>query len=487
MPALRYSMFAACACCFVTLAAADARGAGSDSGVADSGSLAADSGARALGPIVTESGVGALPAANGGVESSLAESASVAEADAEAGEVGPASKTATKVDALRALARARLEGEQLVAVDDQGRRIELSIVPSLQRRIAKLFAEYQVPYGALVAIEPASGRVLAYVSHSSANPGGGDLARDVSPPAASVFKLVTAAALLDRGVSADTRVCYGGGSSRLDNIDLQDDRRRDRSCASLAHALGHSINSVFAKLADRQLDPALLRRYASAFGFGRRPAFDADAPPSPAEMPGQRLEFARAAAGFWHVHMSPLQGALIASMIANRGQMPHAGLVDRVLGADGRALPLPRRPPPKVALPAATARELGRMMLRTVRDGTAHGAFYDARGRPLLPGIDVAGKTGSLSANDPYRAYSWWVGFAPADKPRIALAALVVNSPLWRIKSSFVARSALEEYLLPKAKPQPKAAKRPQQSAAAFDSCRGSCRSRSQNSIHPRR
>jgi cell division protein FtsI/penicillin-binding protein 2 len=59
----------------------------------------------------------------------------------------------------------------------------------------------------------------------------------------------------------------------------------------------------------------------------------------------------------------------------------------------------------------------------------------------------VAGKTGSLSSNNPFKAYSWWVGYAPADKPRIALAVLVVNGALWRIKSSFVARELLREYL----------------------------------------
>lgn len=89
------------------------------------------------------------------------------------------------------------------------------------------------------------------------------------------------------------------------------------------------------------------------------------------------------------------------------------------------------------------------MMTRTVTEGTSHDAFY-TRGRPYLPGIEVAGKTGSLSATNPYRAYSWWVGFAPVDKPAVAIAALVVNSDKWRIKSSFVARDALESWLLPK-------------------------------------
>jgi peptidoglycan glycosyltransferase len=85
-----------------------------------------------------------------------------------------------------------------------------------------------------------------------------------------------------------------------------------------------------------------------------------------------------------------------------------------------------------------------------VTDGTSRSAFLDERGRTLLPGMAVAGKTGSLSGNNPFKAYSWWVGYAPADKPKIALAVLVVNGALWRIKSSFVAREILREYLGPR-------------------------------------
>ena len=62
--------------------------------------------------------------------------------------------------------------------------------------------------------------------------------------------------------------------------------------------------------------------------------------------------------------------------------------------------------------------------------------------------VSVAGKTGSLTQQNPYRAYSWWVGFAPVEKPRIAIAVLVVNSPKWRIKASYAARETLRHYLI---------------------------------------
>ena len=88
------------------------------------------------------------------------------------------------------------------------------------------------------------------------------------------------------------------------------------------------------------------------------------------------------------------------------------------------------------------------MMTRTVTHGTAKKAFWDPKGRPFLPGIAVAGKTGTLSRSNPYRRYNWWVGYAPVDDPKIAVASLVVNELKWRIKASYVAREALREYLV---------------------------------------
>ena len=104
--------------------------------------------------------------------------------------------------------------------------------------------------------------------------------------------------------------------------------------------------------------------------------------------------------------------------------------------------------PFRQVLPRHTAQLAGEMMTRTVTKGTAKKAFQDSKGRPFLPGIRVAGKTGTLSRYNPHRTYNWWVGYAPVDDPKIAVAALVVNEPKWRIKASYVAREALREYLV---------------------------------------
>lgn len=341
----------------------------------------------------------------------------------------------------------RLSDGHVVSDLPNGRTAWLTLDPELQAHAQSILERYEVPFGALVAIEPSTGRVLAYASHSSADARAGDIARDPSAPSASVFKIITAAALVDAGLGPDTRTCYSGGFHRVTAADLNSDGRQ---CATLSEALGGSINTVFAKLADRHLDGARLERYASAFGYGHALPFDAPTRPSPAQVPSDRLEFARTAAGFWHTNLSPLHAAMIAATIANGGVMQRASMIDRVLDRQGNVVSQHEPRAYRSVIERRTAELVSQMMVRTVTHGTARSAFHDERGTPFLPGIKVAGKTGSLDQNDPYRAYSWWVGHAPADHPTIAVAALVVNTPLWRIKGSFLAREALRNYLVEK-------------------------------------
>ena len=344
--------------------------------------------------------------------------------------------------------RHRVEDGVTVADLSDGSTALLSIDPGMQSHLSGMFDRYEVPYGAVVALDPRSGRILAYVSHSSADPDAGDLVLDPSPPTASVFKVITGTALVESGVNPADPVCYHGGASRVRESNLEDDPTRDRRCASLSEAMGGSINSVFAKLAVRHLDPPTLERWASAFAFGEPIPFDVPTRLSASEVPTDRLEFARTAAGFWHMHMSPLHGALIAATIANEGRMPRPTLVDQVIDPRGGTTYEASPEVFREVVSAETAAAVSAMMRETVVHGTARRYFYDRRGNAFLPGIAAAGKTGTLAGSDPYRGYTWFVGFAPLDDPRIAVAALVVNDPQWRIKGAFAAREAMRYWLV---------------------------------------
>jgi cell division protein FtsI/penicillin-binding protein 2 len=317
-------------------------------------------------------------------------------------------------------------------------RATLTIDARLQERLERSLEGYRVPWGATVLLEPRTGRVLALAEHSRAEPNRKGIALTAMAPAASVFKIVTAAALLEKG-AADGEVCWHGGKHRLDPKLLRDDPRRDRRCSSLTSAFGHSTNVVFAKLADRDLDPATLRSVAERFQFNVPIEFPRPVDVSTARVPDDPFAAANTAAGFGAVRLSPLHGALLAAIVANGGVYVPPALVEDAVGA-----PLPAPGAPARVVEAQVAARLAEMMRETVSAGTARKAFRRV-GSPLR-GVTVAGKTGSLSDVRPFRDYSWFVGYAPADRPEVAVATLVVNDRLWHARAPQVAREALEAF-----------------------------------------
>jgi cell division protein FtsI/penicillin-binding protein 2 len=324
---------------------------------------------------------------------------------------------------------------RFVAPYGKGRAI-LTIDPRLQAQLARVLASYAVPWGATILLEPGTGRVIAMAEHAESDPrlrGGVLRAR---PLAASIFKIVTAAALLERGVDPQESICFHGGQHRLDERLLADDPRRDGSCLTLAKAFSHSANVVFAKLADRTLAPGELRAEADRFLFNGAIPFEGPIEPSPADVPEDRFGMANTAAGFGAVRMSPLHAALLAAVVANRGLLAPPRLVEAV---EGELAPQPREPIRIVD--EEIAARLADMMRATVTDGTGRRVF--ARPPPAMRGVAVAGKTGSLFDRNPMRDWSWFVGYAPADHPQVVVATVVMNGPIWRVRAPWVAREAL--------------------------------------------
>jgi cell division protein FtsI/penicillin-binding protein 2 len=329
-----------------------------------------------------------------------------------------------------------------------GSKAVLTLDPALQTRAEKLLAEAQAPYGAIVVMAP-DGRLLALAGRSSAEPKLGALELTLAPwaPSASIFKLVTAAALVDAGLEPEAKVCVHGGLRSVEPDNLIDDAARDTLCEDLLFGVAKSQNAIIAKLAARHLDKATLERAARTLGYGHAPRFALAAKPSTVTLPADTLELARAAAGFWHSELSPLGAALLTTTIATGGLRVTPRIVAAVIEDGGQERPLPAVAPEHVLDPD-TAEAVGEMMVATTEMGTAYKAFHDERGRPYLGKTRVAGKTGSLSRSEPtYLNYSWFVGYAPADAPRVIVVVLLGNSATWRFKSHTVARLLLETAL----------------------------------------
>jgi len=391
----------------------------------------------------------------------LARAASEAEAEADGGvapqparveEVPAAAANAVvqHVDHPQGLAlwkTAKLKDGFFVSKTSEGKEARLTIDPHLQAQMVKLLKSYKPVGAAVVALDPKTGKVLALAEY-----GEGQATKPLYP-AASVFKIITGAALIESGVSPDDETCFHGGMHGIVGKLLQDAPRLDRRCLSLSMALAKSANVVFAKMAVKHLDGDALRKEAERFLFNR-PIFDQPMEQSSANIPDSGLDFAKSAAGFGQVKLSPLHAALIAAAVGNGGVAEEPSLLEDV---DGQGAP----PTGSMRLMnPETAAALRDMMKLTVSQGTATSSFRE-RHRNILGDIEVAGKTGSLSTHTrgPFKDYSWFVGFAPADDPRIAVAAVVVNGLKWRVHAPFIAREALKAYLVGGPLGQPPAAR----------------------------
>ncbi|MDC0671192.1 penicillin-binding transpeptidase domain-containing protein [Nannocystis radixulma] len=342
------------------------------------------------------------------------------------------------------LARTRLVQEL-----SDGHRILYTLDPVLQDAALQIFRNREVPYAAAVVLDVRDNAVLALAGHSSMDP-------EVDPleivttawaPAASTFKLVTAASLLaNKHVNNKTRVCFSGGLHGITDDLLLDDPRRDERCDDLGGAVAHSHNVVIAKLALKHLSADALQATVRSFKFDSDIPFEFPVERSPALIPADAKERAKVAAGFWHVDMSPLHGALLASVFARDGvyQAPH--VISQVLGPDGTDR-TPGLPKTERVLSKDVAEAVGAMMVRTTTEGTARASFVDRQGNSYIADLQVAGKTGSLTGKRaPGLNYNWFVGYAPADRPEIAFAVLLANEPKWQIKAHYAARRLVQIY-----------------------------------------
>ncbi|MDW7709439.1 MAG: penicillin-binding transpeptidase domain-containing protein [Deferrisomatales bacterium] len=328
----------------------------------------------------------------------------------------------------------------------EGHRVRYTLDPELQEQALSVFRRYRVPYGALVAMEPATGKLLALAEYSHQEPDLRDFCRRATYPAASLIKMVTAVAVLEAEVAEpETEIRFEGNPYRLFPRKIEPgNRARENNASTVAEAFGTSNNVIFAKLGV-ELGPEFLEDALERFGFNRSIPFEFPLQESRATVPRDRYPLGRTAAGFGAVYLSPVHAALMAAAVGNGGVMMRPYLVGAVEDGNGRLLyqaapaPLLRTTSPEVA------RRVREMMVKTVTRGTSSRVFH-RYARRLSRDVGVAGKTGSLTGNDPPGRYEWFVGFAPLEDPKIAVASLIVNHDLWHIKGTYVAQAVMKEF-----------------------------------------
>lgn len=305
--------------------------------------------------------------------------------------------------------------------------------------------------GAVVALEPSTGRIRVMASAPSYDPNrvsddayfeslnDDEEARPLvnrttqtAYPPGSTFKVVTAAAALDSGELAPDAIVDGSSPAEISGVPLANAGGVSYGPIDFTTALTNSVNTAFARVGE-QLGAGTLLEYMDRFGFGEDPHLDY--PDDQMAASGVRDADGLVESGFdvgrvaigqggaeGQIQATPLQMALVAATVGNRGRLMRPRLVERVVAKDGR---VEERVEPALqaqAMKPESAGQLAAMMGNVVNEGTGTAA--------ALSGVDVAGKTGTAEIAGGDLNQVWFIGFAPVESPRYAIAVTLEDQPI---------------------------------------------------------
>jgi peptidoglycan glycosyltransferase len=312
-----------------------------------------------------------------------------------------------------------------------GLDVRLTIDPKVQRAAAQALGSRK---GAVVALNPKTGEVLAMVSVPTYDPGalatkGEALLADPSSPLlnratqgsyppGSTFKTVTAASALEHRTIRPETIVTCPGEIVIDGFPI--------SCRNTARGVGtypfrdaytFSVNAIFAQVGVKLGWDNLLET-AARFGFGKPLDFTIETAPTQVLAPGaqkNKVLLATTAFGQGELLATPLQMAVVASVVANGGMLarPHLGLeVDR----SGKRVKALERVSTERVLSPDVARTMREFMVSVIDNAQANGV--------AITGVKVGGKTGTAESGRG-TSHAWFIGFAPADDPQVAVAVVV--------------------------------------------------------------
>lgn len=327
----------------------------------------------------------------------------------------------------------------LAGISEPGNSVQLTIDSRIQRAAEQALAGR---VGAIVALDPRSGAVLAWASAPTfdntniqaaiedANASGGadtsmyDRATLALYTPGSTFKVLTLASAIENGLATLDTTYDSPGRMEIGGADVVSIGERGHGTISLAKAFALSSNTVFGQVADG-LGAEKLVATARAFGYGQQLGLDfttaASVMPNPEEMTEWELAWAGAGQPVGQGHTpgpqaTVMQNALMAATIANNGIAMNPYVVSQILAPDGTVLKTTRGRSLGQAVSSGTAEQVKQTMLDVVQNGTGSAA--------AIAGVKVAGKTGTAETNNA-NANSTFVGFAPYDTPTVAIAVVI--------------------------------------------------------------
>lgn len=326
----------------------------------------------------------------------------------------------------------------------------LTIVPainrSLQKKAEALLLAHKSRRAAVVVVEAETGRVLAMAGLKA-----GRLAPEVAlaadAPAASLFKMITAAAALEEtNLKPASKLKFAGRPHTLYRYQLKANPRRRQRKITLMKSFADSNNPVFARLGIHHLGGDVLTGYARAMGYDRRLSFELPVGISRLAVPTSDFQVGELACGFNRkTTISPLHAALIVSVFVNGGRFFDPWVVKKVKRPGGETLYAGHNQISDPLVSRETCLAMRRLFQATVSRGTARRAFRRLGRDRVLKGLQVGGKTGTLRGPDRRELFEWFAGYArdPRTGRALAVASLVVHGKVRFSNPKSLARKIL--------------------------------------------
>ncbi len=337
--------------------------------------------------------------------------------------------------------------------DSRKLKVHFTLDSTLQAYGDMIFKRYKPDYGALILFDTKTGRVLALSSFKKGQPTEKSLALRATYPAASVFKIVTATAAIDHaGVHPGKTIRFNGGNYTLYRKNVMSEKiNRWTRTVTLRDAFSKSINTAFGRMALEELEPETLNEYANRYLFNQDMPTDFPVERSVAFVPSEKnYELTQVASGFNRYNkMSPVLGAVLASAIVNDGNVVIPYIVDELRDENNDLLYKGETLERGQIMTASTANSMREMMEQTVLSGTSRKSFRPLVRSKKFKDVEMGGKTGHLTGDNPKGRVDWFVGYGSDDDNSVAIAALTVNEKYWTIKSSVVAQMMLKKYFEP--------------------------------------
>lgn len=338
-----------------------------------------------------------------------------------------------------------------IPIQHNGRRYRLTTTldPELQQFAVSKLNTTTSRFIGIVVMEPATGRILAMAGYDRENPASNPCVEAIFP-AASIFKIITAAAAIEKcEMNGASSLSFTGGKYTLYKSQLKEATGRYSQKISLQDSFAQSVNPVFGQLGARFLGKTALEDFAASFGFHQDITFEIPWSPSEIVVLDEPFQLAEVASGFNRTTLiSPLHGAMIASAVLNEGKMPEPFIVDRMIDESGNTVYRNSATVLSQPISPRSSRILEDMMARTIGAGTGRRMFQGHNRDSVLSRLDLGGKTGSIDNHTHDIRYDWFVGYG-SDKQAdetIVTSVVVAHEKFIGVRAGQYARMLIRDY-----------------------------------------